>query len=292
MGLFSRLFGKKDKDVRKRKDEPDVINVGNDNERMNWGIEKANLTLHYFEESLKSPSPKQHYFSIKVKIEDMGMTEHLWLGNPEFDDDGNLFGVVGNNPIDVTTVKLGQKIGINKKLVSDWMILEEGRLIGGYTIRAMRDGLSGDRLKDFDKNLGGMYIDEGEDHFRPDRSTPEGAILGIEGAYDKKDIDQAIAFKDFDREARQIHSKLGQEIPQDLLDQTAELLQLAFIQSLKETEIPSFEGVRRAFPKREVISDDHYIITEVCFYPDNTKSVQRLNVYRSNDEWKVGTPLD
>ena len=64
-----------------------------------------------------------------------------------------MFGVVSNEPIDVKCVKLNQKIGIDKNLVSDWMIIENGRLIGGYTIRAMRDKLSGKALQNFDKGL-------------------------------------------------------------------------------------------------------------------------------------------
>ena len=52
-----------------------------------------------------------------------------------------MFGIVGNEPIDIRSVQLNQKIGIEKSLISDWMIIESGRLIGGYTIRAVRDGL-------------------------------------------------------------------------------------------------------------------------------------------------------
>lgn len=143
MGLLSRLFGKKSKpmEVRSRKDNPDVLNISSQDERMNWGMEKARLTLHYFEDCLKNPIPGQGYFSIKVKIEDQGMVEHIWLNDPSFDESGNLFGVVGNVPIDITNLELGKKIGIQRELISDWMIIENGRLIGGYTIRAMREGV-------------------------------------------------------------------------------------------------------------------------------------------------------
>ncbi len=136
---------------------------------MNWAMDKSKLTLHYFEKCLKEPKQGQQYFSIKVKIEDERKIEHIWLTEPSFDSDGNLFGVVGNEPIDVKSVNLNQKIGINKDLVSDWMIIENGRLIGGYTIRAMRDNLSGQTLQHFDKGLGGMTVDDGEDYFLPNR---------------------------------------------------------------------------------------------------------------------------
>ena len=131
-----------------------MIDVASEDERMKWGIEKANHTLHHFEKCLSAPAPNQQYFSIKIRLEDQGKVEHLWLSEPSFDEEGNLFGVVSNEPIDVKTVKFNQKIGIDRGKVSDWMIIENGRLIGGYTIRAIRDGLSGDALKQFDMSLG------------------------------------------------------------------------------------------------------------------------------------------
>jgi len=50
--------------------------------------------------------------------------------------------------------------------------------------------------------------------------------------------------------------------------------------------------LKQAFPKREKISDEHFIITEVCYYPDGGKSVQRLNTYKSTDGWKVLSPAE
>ena len=128
MGFFSRLFGKKDdsKKPNYREEDSNVIDVASEDERMKWGIEKANHTLHHFEKCLSAPAPNQQYFSIKIRLEDQGKVEHLWLSEPSFDEEGNLFGVVSNEPIDVKTVKFNQKIGIDRGKVSDWMIIENG----------------------------------------------------------------------------------------------------------------------------------------------------------------------
>lgn len=56
MGLFSRLFGSKQNKVRKRTNQPDVIDVQSEDEKMNWAMEKARLTLHHFKSSLLDPS--------------------------------------------------------------------------------------------------------------------------------------------------------------------------------------------------------------------------------------------
>lgn len=291
MGFFSNLFGsnknKTSENIASRDGQPDVHFVASESERMNWAIEKAGYTLHYFEESLRNPGPNQNYFSIKVKIVDGDHSEHIWLVDPEFDSEGNLFGTVGNEPLNVKSVKMDQRIGINRSLVSDWMILEKGRLIGGYTIRAIRDGIKKSDLKAFDAQLGGMFIDEGEDYFKPDFTTPEGAILSLENAYDEGDLEKAMACKDFDAEATLMLQKLKKDfVTPDIIAQTAELLRLSFIKHL-EGQMPSFKNVKRAFPLRQKISDNECVITEVCYYPDGSKSTQKLSTFLSENGWRV-----
>ena len=292
MGILSKLFGKKKEDIkiRERDNQPNVIDVHNEEENMNWAMEKSRLTLHHFKKCLNHPRPNQQYFSIKVRIEDANRVEHIWLNEPSFDDDGHLYGVVGNDPVDVKNVKMNQKIGIDENLVSDWMIIEDGRLIGGYTIRAMRDKLSGQALQNFDKGLGGMKVDDGEDYFLPDDATPEGAIVKIEHAFNQDNIELAIDCKNFKKEAELMLAKMGKELGSEVVEKTAEALQLSFLHSLQENGIPKFDNIKQAFPKREKISDNHIILTEVCYYPDGSKSVQRLNTYKSDHGWKVLSP--
>ncbi len=295
MGILSRFFRKKTTNtpIRKRKNRPDVIDFSKENEVMNWAIEKARLTLHYFEESLENPKSGQNYFSIKVKIEDGENTEHIWLIEPSFDKEGNLFGVVGNEPIDVTNIKYDQRIGIDRELISDWMIVEHGRLIGGYTIRAVRETLEPKQLADFDKSLGNLMVDDEEDYFKPNGDTPEGAILALEEAYNQDNLEMALACKDFKAEASLMLKKFD-NIPntQDIIKQTADTLKLSYIASLRKEGMPKFTNIKRAFPKREAIDDKHIIVTEVCTYPNYGKSVQRLMTYKSDQGWKVLSTVD
>jgi len=287
MGLLSKIFGKKN--VAEREGEPDMVYVPSEDERMNWAIEKANLTLWYFEESLKKKQPYQNYFSIKVLITDGDEGEHIWLTDPHFDDEGNLFGTVGNEPVNIRSVKFNQKIGIKRDLISDWMIIENGRLIGGYTIRAIRDGVAEKEKAAFDNSIG-LYIDEGVDHFKANLETPEGAILAIEKAYNNKDIDAAIACKDFFEEAKSLLSVMKMEIDQDIVNETAEVLKLSFINNIEEHGFPDFSTIQNAFPERKKVDETHWVITEVCWYPDGGKSVQLLNTYKSPKGWVVLGP--
>ncbi|WP_316796209.1 YegJ family protein [Pedobacter agri] len=283
MGLLSKIFGKKN--VEERKGEPDMVYVSNEDERMNWAIEKANLTLWYFEDSLENPQPYQVYFSIKVKIIDGENWEHIWLTEPHFDDEGHLYGTVGNEPV-VITVKLNQKIGIDRQLISDWMIIEDGKLIGGYTIHAIRDGIPEKEKPAFDQNIG-LYIDEGVDHFKTSLETPEGAILSLEKAYNHKDINAAMDCKDFHEEAKSMLAEMKVALDNELINETADVLKLSFINNIEEHGFPDFSKITNAFPERNKINDTHWIITEVCWFPDSGKSIQQLNVYKSPEGWKV-----
>lgn len=288
MGLLSKIFGKEN--VEERNGEPDMVYVPNEDERMNWAIEKAKLTLWYFEQSLISPQPHQVYFSIKVHIIDGENGEHIWLTEPHFDDEGNLFGTVGNEPVNVNTVKLNQKIGIDRNLISDWMTIENGKLIGGYTIRAIRDGVHDKEKAAFDNSIG-LFIDEGIDHFKTNFDTPEGAILSLEKAYNEKNLDAAIACKDFYEEAKMMISGFNTELDEETIRSTAEVLELSFIKNIEEYGFPNFEELQNAF-EREKIDDNHYIITEICWFLDGGKSIQKLNTFKSATGWKVLGPIN
>ncbi|HEY6161303.1 MAG TPA: DUF2314 domain-containing protein, partial [Bacteroidia bacterium] len=248
MSFFKKIFGKDPKkNVTRRDGQPDVINVANDEQRMNFAMEKARLTIGYFKRSLAHPMAGQTYFSLKAKVIDGEAVEHLWLNTISFDERGNAHGNVGNKPVNVRNVSMGKRISVPPEHVSDWMIVEKGKLVGGYTIRAIRENVEEKDRPAFDKSIN-LVIDEGEDHFPHDRSTPEGAILCLEDAYDEQNLEKAIRCKDFIMEARMMLSKLKMPVDDALIDSTAEVLQLSFVKQLKDNGFPSFKGLRRAFP--------------------------------------------
>lgn len=62
--------------------------------------------------------------------------EHIWL--TEVTWDGKVFSaVVNNNPVDTKAVKFGDKVQVTPEELSDWMYFDDGKLQGGYTIRAL-----------------------------------------------------------------------------------------------------------------------------------------------------------
>ena len=48
---------------------------------------------------------------------------------------------------------MGQKVTVEPSKISDWMFVQNGRLVGGYTLRVLRDAMSPSERKEFDKNV-------------------------------------------------------------------------------------------------------------------------------------------
>ena len=85
----------------------------------------------------------------KLFIKD-GKAEHIWLAGVHFN--GNRFvGVVDNRPSYISGLKIGDRASVNPDEVIDWSYVEDGRLVGGYTIRVLYSELTPAEREDFEK---------------------------------------------------------------------------------------------------------------------------------------------
>jgi uncharacterized protein YegJ (DUF2314 family) len=129
-----------------------VTYVADDDPRMNAAIAKARSTIGDFTAALTSPGSSQSEFAVKMAFNDGAHIEHMWL-SPVTVDGANFVGIVNNDPERVTNVKLGQRVTVATTEVSDWMYVDNGKLVGGETLRVLRDSLSPDERADFDKSV-------------------------------------------------------------------------------------------------------------------------------------------
>jgi len=128
--------------VVKRPGQSDVINVEAEDPGMNAAIKKAASTLPEFKAALAAPPERAVGFSVKVAFPyGKNNREHIWLDTPSFSE-GSVSGVIGNEPVYVTSIKLGQKVSAPESRVSDWMYIQDGVLKGGFTVRALLDRMS------------------------------------------------------------------------------------------------------------------------------------------------------
>lgn len=138
--------------------DPNVIGVSGSDARMNEAIKEARSSVGTFLEALKNPRPGMSGFAVKIPLGDGSRVEHVWVNQVRYD--GTRFhGVLNNRAIGTTSVKLGDAVSARPEEISDWMYLQGRGLVGGYTIRAVRDGLTASEREAFDR--GAPFVVEG-----------------------------------------------------------------------------------------------------------------------------------
>lgn len=277
-----------DKTFLRRSGNPDVYQVKEDDVQLTQAIEKAKLTFKYFKDSLESPKPHQTYFSIKTKLTDGNHVEHIWLDAAEISDKV-VYGIVNNVPTNLKNIELGKKIGVSEDEISDWLIIENNRLIGGYTIRTIRDKMSRAQRELFESTIN-FKIDNGADYFEASDKTPEGAIIILENAYDDKNLEAVYNSIDFHSEAERF---IEQRMPKaagdkKVIDEMVNVFKLSLEKMKLDNKWPSFKNVERAFTRKEVISPDLLILTENLTLNGAHYATNKMYVKKQVDNtWKV-----
>ncbi|MGE6397378.1 DUF2314 domain-containing protein [Chryseobacterium scophthalmum] len=236
-----------------------------------YQLYKAKNTIWYFNEVIKNGY--SGYASIKFKNQD---EIFCWLENIRIEDCYYCGFLEENNK--------AQKVPMHEAV--DWMIIENGRMLGGYSIRHYRNMLGEYEKKSFDLDCK-FQIDEGNDFFKPDRSTPEGAIITIEQFYNKKDLNGVFSCKDFRKEAENIMIAHSVEINEKRQTMIMSALKMSLIEDLESNGFPHFEGIERVFTIKDR-KEDQQLIEEKVIYRDGSITINNLWVWNSGKEgWKI-----
>jgi len=130
--------------------EPQVFDIGQHHSAMKRAVHQARRTVGVFIQALQHPGAGQHDFEVKKPFRQGDTVEHLWLSQVSFK--GNRFhGYVDNRPRKIKGVKMGDRVSVNPNEISDWAFVENGRLVGGYTIRVLYSTLSPEGRKQLEQ---------------------------------------------------------------------------------------------------------------------------------------------
>jgi uncharacterized protein YegJ (DUF2314 family) len=103
---------------------------------MEAAFQQARNTLDSFIQKIGTTHPNRSLVALKVRfVLPDDSSQDIWVDQITYEDQNGAFhGVMGD---DIPTLKLSvdDKIRIDQKDIVDWMIVEDGKLIGGYTIR-------------------------------------------------------------------------------------------------------------------------------------------------------------
>ena len=142
-----------------REGEPPVIYIPDNLPEMSLAIEKARSTVDQFISALETPKSAQTNFSVKLPVVDGDKVEHMWVLPVRYQEDC-FFGTINNEPDKVSTVKVGDEVSIAKNEISDWMYVDNGRLVGGFTLRVLRKHMSEEERKDVDEQSPFVIADD------------------------------------------------------------------------------------------------------------------------------------
>jgi uncharacterized protein YegJ (DUF2314 family) len=131
-------------------DSPMFFARGN-NKTIQAAMENARATIDHFIRELQN-TIGEFEGSVKVKIEDDGEVEYMWLDQLSYDN-GIFHGNINNDPQSVRNVKFGYPWQVHRDEIADWMYRKDGILYGNYTLKSSIQHLSEEKqlaaLKEF-----------------------------------------------------------------------------------------------------------------------------------------------
>jgi uncharacterized protein YegJ (DUF2314 family) len=145
--------GPADRGIVKREGKADVHLVEKAEPAMTQAIAQARGTMPEFLTTLQTPNANQSGFAVKYPFEEGGRVEHMWVSEVSYDG-SVLRGVLNNHPKDLHKLKAGDPVEVSPAQVSDWMYVEDGRLVGGYTLRVMVRNYTAEEKRELEESLG------------------------------------------------------------------------------------------------------------------------------------------
>lgn len=133
-----------------------VIVVPDTDPRMRAAIDSARASAPRFMRILTAPSPRNVLLTIKVPLSDGRSTEHVWISDLRVRAD-SIEGTIDNDVKSVSGFARGQLVRVPTDSLSDWMAITGGRVLGGFSLRALREGMSPDERQRFDLETHGVF---------------------------------------------------------------------------------------------------------------------------------------
>jgi uncharacterized protein YegJ (DUF2314 family) len=129
-----------------------TIAVAGNDSAMNATIGQAQATIAQFIARLEHPPASQTDLGLKVRLTDGEQIEHVWLTDVRHE--GNRFtGRINNDIEHLHKYHMGDSVAVTLRQVSDWLAVDGGQLIGGYSIRLLRSRMSPAEREAFDRQV-------------------------------------------------------------------------------------------------------------------------------------------
>ncbi len=118
---------------------PPVVDIEGDDESLAAGMAEARRRWPEFVAAFEQRQPEgDDKFSVKAPFTDGERTEFMWIDVTGIENDV-IYGTLGNDPLDLHNVKLGDPVRASVGELNDWMCLVGGELTGGFTVPALAE---------------------------------------------------------------------------------------------------------------------------------------------------------
>jgi uncharacterized protein YegJ (DUF2314 family) len=118
--------------------------------------QQARDAIAEFKRRLAEPPASQTDISLKAAFTDGEHTEHMWLIDVETTARG-FRGILVSTPVNLDHPKRGDTVEVTLEEVSDWYAIDDGWIVGGYTLRVMRSRKSPAEQAEYDEMIGGKF---------------------------------------------------------------------------------------------------------------------------------------
>jgi uncharacterized protein YegJ (DUF2314 family) len=129
--------------------------IGSGNQDTKRAMRQAKAALPRFLKRLANPQPGDSGFEVKVHI--AGPTPeigtYVWLKDVK--RDGNrVTGTAYTVPRGISSLTNGQRVVLPLSRIDDWVIMNDGKMHGGYTVRALLPYMKPDEAAEMRSKLG------------------------------------------------------------------------------------------------------------------------------------------
>lgn len=141
------------------REEPPFTRIDPDSEEVQSATAEAQKTIDEFIAAFQKPKRAQRSFSISAPLREQDQTEYPWLSVSAYED-GQFTGVIANVLRIIKAMKIGEVVGVNRHDVFDWLYVDNGKLVGGRTLRLLRGKLTAEKRQELDRSLSFVVGDD------------------------------------------------------------------------------------------------------------------------------------
>ena len=133
-----------------------VVTIAPTDIEMNEAMQEARATISDFVTALESGNPAYELFGVKTKFDDQYGSKYVWLVNVTLKD-REFTGIQLSLTDSSRKFQRGDTISVPMDEISDWSYVDNGKLVGGYTMRVMRDRLPKQERDGLEEKLGFQF---------------------------------------------------------------------------------------------------------------------------------------